>query len=128
MKFPYIKHAGRFLPIIPIELKGKEWLVFDAYVDSGAGYSIFHSDVAAILGIKLEEGKEDYVIVGDGSRIRVYIHSIRIKLAGREFEAMIGFSRRLGIGFNVLGQKDIFNRFKICFDLSERIIEFYHKE
>ena len=124
MKFPYVEHSGRLLPVIPIELKGKgEWLEFDAYLDSGAGYSIFHSDVAEIIGIKIEKGKEDYVIVGDGSQIKVFIHKVRIRLGRTEFEAMIGFSRRLGIGFNVLGQKDIFDRFKICFDRSEKIVE-----
>lgn len=54
MRYPYVKYNGRHLPIIPVELKkGEEWIVFDAYVDSGAGYSIFHSDVAAILGIDI---------------------------------------------------------------------------
>lgn len=42
MKYPYVSYAGRFLPIIGIEIKGREdWVIFDAYVDSGAGYSIF---------------------------------------------------------------------------------------
>ena len=40
---------------------------------------------------------------------------------------IIGFSHRLGIGFNVLGQEDIFGRFRICFDRKERIVEFYSK-
>ena len=38
---------------------------------------------------------------------------------------MIGFSRRLGIGFNIIGRKDIFERFKICFDEKEKMVEFY---
>jgi len=125
MKFPYVEHVGKFLPIIPVELKGKEeWLEFDAYVDSGAGYSIFHSDVAEILRIEIEKGKEHYVIVGDGSQIKVFIHQLRIRLADMEFEATVGFSRRLGIGFNVIGQKDIFDRFRICFDGSEKVVDF----
>ena len=31
-----MKYNGRHIPIIPAELKkGEEWIVFDAYVDSG---------------------------------------------------------------------------------------------
>ncbi len=128
MKYPYIQHAGKFLPIVPVELEGKdEWLEFNAYIDSGAGYTIFHAWVAEALGIELEKGKRDYVIVGDGSQIKVFIHRIGIRLAGLEFRVIIGFSERLGIGFNIIGQQDVFDRFKICFDRSERIVEFHPK-
>ena len=77
--------------------------------------------------MKIEDGKKSYVTVGDGSQIIVCIHKIKIKVADAELKATIGFSRHLGIGFNVIGQKDIFDRFKICFDRSEKIIEFNQK-
>jgi len=96
-------------------------------VDSGAGYSIFHTDVAVILGIDIEDGIETFVVVGDGSKIKVFIHNLEIRLADKEFRAVIGFSHRLGIGFNVLGQENIFDSFRICFDRKEKIVEFYPK-
>jgi hypothetical protein len=45
MRFPYLEFKGRFSPIIPIRLKGKgkRWQTLHAYVDSGAGFSIFHA-------------------------------------------------------------------------------------
>ncbi|MEA3343671.1 MAG: aspartyl protease family protein [archaeon] len=129
IRFQYVEFKGRFLPIIPIDIEGLgEWTEFKAFVDSGAGYSVFHSDVAEILGIKLEDGKKDYVTVGDGSQIIVYIHEVKVKIGGKEFAATIGFSRRLGIGFNILGQKDVFEKFKICFDKTDKIVEFHPKE
>lgn len=127
MIFPYKKLAGKLLPIVPIELKGGEWVSYDAYVDSGAGYSIFHSDVADDLGIKIEHGQKVYITVGDGSQIIVYLHKISIRVAEHEFMATIGFSERLGIGFNIIGQSNIFDRFKICFDGKEKFVEFYPK-
>ena len=127
MKFPYLKLRGKVAPILPIELKGKEWISYDAYVDSGAGYSVFHSDVADDLEIRLEDGEKAYVTVGDGSQIIVYLHKIIVRFSGEEFEAMIGFSRHLGIGFNIIGRLDIFDRFKICFDELEKNVEFYWK-
>lgn len=124
MKFPYKKLAGRLLPIVPIEVKGKEWVSYDTYVDSGAGYSIFHSDVAEDLEISLEDGDKVYITVGDGSQIIAYLHKILVRIADQKFKVTIGFSERLGIGFNIIGQEDIFDRFKICFDRSEKVIEF----
>ena len=127
MKFNYTKFQGRFLPIISIRLKGKEWVEFRAFVDSGAGYSIFQAEMAEILGLRLENGTESYVTVGDGSQIKVYIHRVKVKIAELEFDASIGFSRHLGIGFNIIGRLDIFDRFKVCFDESERVVEFQLK-
>jgi TPP-dependent trihydroxycyclohexane-1,2-dione (THcHDO) dehydratase len=109
---------------VPIELLNKQWVIFDAYVDSGASYSIFHTDVAEILGIDIERtAKKIYVTVGDGSQIVVYLHKIEVKFAGEQFWATIGFSRNLGIGFNLIGMKDIFDRFKITFDNRNKILE-----
>lgn len=126
MEFPYARFAGKFLPIVPIKFRARrEWIEFKAYVDSGAGYSIFHSDVGELMGLKLEDGKKDYVTVGDGSQIIVYLHKVIVRIAGQEFDATIGFSRHLGIGFNIIGRLDIFDRFKVCFDESERVVEFH---
>jgi len=34
----------------------------------------------------------------------------------------VGFSERLGVGFNVLGCAGIFNKFQVCFnDLTHRV-------
>jgi len=38
--------------------------------------------------------------------------------------APIGFSERLGVGFNLLGRKGIFEHFKVCFSDKERRITF----
>ena len=126
MRFPYVQFRGMFSPIVPIRFRFKNgsWVEFKAYVDSGAGYSIFHAEITEILGLELEEGDKAYVTVGDGSLIPVYSHQIMIQLADEEFEAMVGFSRRLGIGFNIIGRKDIFERFRICFDEKEKVVEF----
>jgi len=125
MKFKYQRLAGKLMPVVPIELKGREWVSYDAYVDSGAGYSIFHSDVTEDLQIRLEDGEKTYITVGDGSQIIVYLHKLIVKIAEQEFKANIGFSRHLGIGFNIIGRRDIFDRFKICFDDKEKIVEFH---
>lgn len=125
MKYPYLQERGKFAPIIPIRLEGKSgWVTFDAYVDSGATYSIFKPEMAEILGIELDKGEKQYVTVGDGSLITVYLHKVKVDLAGKIFEATIGFSKQLGIGFNILGRKDIFGSFVITFNEREKYVEF----
>ena len=126
MRFPYQQRHGKFLPIIPIKLKsvGGEWITFDAFVDSGASYSIFTAEIGEVLGLNVEDGKKIYVTVGDGSLITVYLHEIDVKIGKKTFKATVGFSKQLGIGFNIIGRKDIFERFKVCFNEKEKVVEF----
>ncbi len=114
------------MPIVPVKFKHGtgEWTEFRAYVDFGASYSIFHSEIADILDLDLEQGEKAYVTVGDGSLIPVYYHQITVQIAEKEFNAEIGFSRKLGIGFNILGRKDVFEEFKVCFNEKEKFLEF----
>jgi hypothetical protein len=44
------------------------------------------------------------------------------------FDAAIGFSKQLGIGFNIIGRKDVFERFIVCFDEKEKFVEFYRNK
>ncbi|MEA3283035.1 MAG: hypothetical protein U9Q68_10890 [Euryarchaeota archaeon] len=62
---------------------------FKAYADSGAGYSVFHGSVIEILGLELEDGYKEYVTVGDGSLIPVYMHRIVVQLALEEFDGSL---------------------------------------
>lgn len=125
MKYPYLKEKGRFSPIIALRLKGEEeWVAFNAYIDSGATYSIFRAEVAEILGMEVDKGEKIYVTVGDGSLIAVYLHKVKLDLAGKIFDAIIGFSKQLGIGFNIIGRKDIFDNFVITFNEKAKYIEF----
>ncbi|MFQ6119186.1 MAG: hypothetical protein ACE5KE_04765 [Methanosarcinales archaeon] len=120
MEFPYIEMKGKLLPIVPVEIKDVELYGF---LDSGASYSIFHLDVADILELEVEEGDRIFVTLGDGSFISVYIHKLDVKFANKEFETQIGFSRYLGIGFNIIGRKGFFDNFKICFDERNKMVE-----
>lgn len=128
MRFKYTKFQDRFLPIVPIRIKGETgWVKFRAFVDSGACYSVFHAEMAEILGLKLEDGKDKRITVGNGTQIKVYKHKVEVEIANQKFNATIGFSRELGIGFNIIGRLSIFEKFKICFDESEKIVEFLPK-
>ena len=125
MKFPYRFYDGRFLPIISIRLQGKDgWVASRAFVDTGASYSLFPPDIAEVLGIELEKGELSEMTVGDGNTLKVYLHQIKVSIAEKEFMATIGFSKGLGVGFYIIGTRDIFDNFKVCFNQKEKYVEF----
>lgn len=124
MIFPYMKLRGKDLPIIPIMLEGsRDWISYDAFLDSGAGYSVFHHEVAENLGLQTNVMKKINVTVGDGSMIVVYTHPVKVEIGDFQIMAEIGFSKQLGIGFNIIGRKDIFDKFRICFEEKSNVID-----
>ncbi|MBU0694193.1 MAG: hypothetical protein KKC11_05935 [Candidatus Omnitrophica bacterium] len=102
----------------------QKWSILDAYVDTGAFYSIFCIQDAEFLGINYQKGKQSFATVGDGSLIPVYFHNLPIKIGNISFKATLGFSPRLGVGFNLLGRKDIFERFVVIFDDVKKVVTF----
>lgn len=121
-EIPYVQFKDRFLPIIEISIKGIFWQELQVFADSGASFSMIHSSIADAIGIKMEDGEQVYVTVGDGGEIPVYIHRLSVKLLDMEFKADIGFSEKLGIGFNIVGRKDFFERFTFCFNDSRKVM------
>lgn len=121
MIFPYIDDE----PIISLDIQSKRgvWIEFHAYIDSGAGYSVFHSDNAEALGLKLEDGRKIFLTVGDGAQIPAYIHKVAVKFAGKEFVGEISFSPSLGVGTNLLGLASFFENFSICFHHKKKYVE-----
>ncbi len=125
MRFPYYQVAPNyFAPIIPLKIYGKNgWMGFEAYIDSGASFSIFGAERADILGLDYTKGERVFLTVGDGGLLEVYLHRLKVELANKAFFAKIGFSKQLGEGFNLLGRKDFFDCFKICFDDLHKFVE-----
>ena len=125
MKFPYLEASrGIFAPMVNLEIWASgRWVVCEAYIDSGATYSIFHADIAEQLGLDYKKGRRILVKVGDGGLIPVYLHKLPVKFANVKFNAPLGFSENLGVGFNLLGRIGFFDRFRICFDDKNRVVE-----
>ncbi|MCK4389157.1 MAG: hypothetical protein KAV83_02815 [Desulfobacterales bacterium] len=124
VEFKYALHRRRDVPLIPVGLRTKgKWKEVWAYVDSGCFYSIFDDKVADILDINLTAGKKVLAVVGDGSFIPIYLHTVGIRIGEDEFGMKIGFSSKLGVGFNLLGM-DIFDRYRVTFDNRARKVIF----
>ncbi len=125
MNFPYLRLAPNvYAPIVPLEIWNHgRWIGQEGYVDSGATLSIFGEEVARLLGIRIEKGKRLSVRVGDGKEIPVYEHHLRVRFAGIIFNTPIGFSRQLGVGFNLIGRKGFFEKFRVCFNDRDKVVQ-----
>jgi len=123
-EFPYMKDAqGRYAPIVYLQVwTGNRWLYLQAYVDSGASWSVFHLDVAQLVGLKLNKAKRRYITLGNGSVIPIYLARVRVRFAGKEFSVPAGFSDALRIGFNLLGRAGVFTRFETSFNDRARLL------
>ncbi len=86
LKFGYVLHGRRNIPLIPLSLRtGGKWMEFWAYVDSGAFYTIFDDKISEILDIDLIKGRKVFGVVGDGGHIPIYLHKIGVKIENDEF-------------------------------------------
>ncbi|HEU4340055.1 MAG TPA: hypothetical protein VFU31_00645 [Candidatus Binatia bacterium] len=121
IEFPYTIHKGYLMPIIPITIQNhKVWVD----VDSGAIFSMVNAAEARDMGIDWQSGRQQMVVVGDGSFIPVFIHDVPVEIGSMPITMPIGFSERLGVGFNLLGRTGVFNRFEVCFNDHARTVTF----
>jgi len=114
---------GRHAPIVYLQVwTGNRWLYLQGYVDSGASWSVFHLDVAQLLGLKLNRLARRYVTLGNGNVLPIYIAHIKVRFAGAEFLVPAGFSDALRMGFNLIGRAGFFSRFAMTFNDRARLL------
>lgn len=112
-------------PIIPVILiRGWRLVGYEALIDSGADYNIFHGDLAEIIGIKLTKGKSRKIYSLSGEPIKGYMHTVDIKPLGmRAFRVPVIFSRQMTKhSLGVLGNEGFFDHFKVEFDFKKKLI------
>jgi len=115
--FPYRKNStGDSFPVIDLFVsKNNRTTRIFSLVDSGATISVFREDVAEQLNITIEDGKETF-LGGVGGRIKGYIHTLDVEIAGKTFPCPVVFSHEYLVSFNLLGREEFFKKFKIIFE------------
>jgi hypothetical protein len=115
-------------PMLPVRLIGQrigpELL---ALVDSGADRSLFHADIAPLVGIDLDQGRRG-AMRGVGGIVDVWSCRIGIEIERRRFEIEANFTDDPGQrGRALLGRLGIFSEFQFGFDqrAGELLIEPY---
>jgi len=122
-EFSYSKRNSQWFPTIDIIIGGpKRTEAFKALVDSGASYSVFRTEVAERLGVKIEKGKPVY-LTGIGGRILGYLHNLRISVNEKSFNCKIVFSKEYTVSLNRLGRDNFFIPFLITFNEKFRKIK-----
>ncbi|RLG88573.1 MAG: hypothetical protein DRO18_01165 [Thermoprotei archaeon] len=114
--FPYVLYRGRFYPIIPVVIEGKERIVVYALVDSGATISLFHMSIAEDAGIDLKDAEQVY-LAGIGGYVRAYIKK-QVRVAIEGFESItipIAFTEYIASDIAILGRQGFFETFEITF-------------
>ena len=92
---------------------------FEAHIDSGSPWCLFHSSFCKSLGINLESGIRDELggVIG-GASAPMYFHKVKILIGSTIFETVAGFSSALVVA-GILGRHGFFDNFTVTFDPSE---------
>mgnify|MGYP001586535713 CR=1 FL=1 len=122
--FPYQSNPeGQFFPVIPFRLFFKEQFIdSSALIDSGATISIFRTEVAEGLDVKVEDGQEIY-LGGVGGRIKGYLHKLKLEISGKKFLCPIVFSHEYLVSFNLLGREVFFKKFRVVFEEKRNLLK-----
>ena len=121
LEFDYLEDK----PIIPVILENNnKQLSIEFFVDSGADMTMIPLSFAKELGftdwtedeLKLAQGIE-------GGSIQFFIRKVKVILKDVKFEIEIACSLRDNIPL-LIGRKDIFDRFIICFDNKNKKVRF----
>ena len=122
--FPHTRKEGLYRPILPIEFIYPHGsyppITFEGLIDSGANFSVFPAWISSLFGHNLEKGKIYTCSIAD-KKIHSYLHEMRVKICGEEFNWNIYFSKDIDTWqFGVLGHELFFNQFKVAFNYPEK--------
>ena len=123
-KFKYVKIGNFYRPLIGVTLRnGSKSMKYIALVDSGADFNLFHTDVAAMLGIDLSNiTKIDLYGVNDKKPLTGYPAGVEIGLEGQFYSAMVVFSPDIAPNaLSIVGQAGFFDRFIVQFDYQKKL-------
>lgn len=112
-------------PVIDILLMfGSKSIEYEALIDSGADFCIFHTEMAEILGIPVAKGKRMTFYGTGGTPQTAYFHEVQIEICGWQMDLYAGFSSDMkSLPYGLLGQTGFFDRFKVEFDYQNKRME-----
>jgi predicted aspartyl protease len=96
---------------------------FEALIDTGASYCIFHSDIGRAVGIEIERGEHEQTVGVSGALTAIYIHTVSLYIATEIIKIRAAFSHDLPLA-GLLGRRGFLEHFKFIFDPSSNPPEF----
>jgi predicted aspartyl protease len=133
MRIPYTKYKIgtelERLPLVSVRLAcNKEKVKLWALVDSGADFSVFNGDIAAILNIDLKKGKQIELMGLVGGSAPAWVHQVNLEVEGlRSVNINVAFTESSMPELCLVGQRGFFDQFQIRFEPYKDLIEIYPK-
>ena len=123
VEFAYKRYRDGMAPIIPLQVKaGKQWRRIWGYVDSGAAYSILKVADARRLGLMKIRARRIAITTSGGRTQAISLHRLWVKLGKDRFSITFGVPRGFDIDFNLLGRRDLFQRYEVAFDDADALL------
>jgi hypothetical protein len=120
------KVPGVVLPVMI--LSGDHAEAVNAAVDTGSTLCVFQREIAERLGIRIEEGIEDYVSAM-GTVIKVYGHEVTLVVEELSMDLIVYFPAYQQIPRNLLGRQGFLQRMLFGLDDYEGVVYFgYHSD
>jgi hypothetical protein len=92
---------------------------FEAVIDSGSSFCLFHSALGKAIGLDVESGELDETMGVSGAPTAIYRHTVSLHFLGNLFKIQAGFTQQLPLA-GLLGRSGFFEHFKITFDPSSQ--------
>jgi hypothetical protein len=81
MRFPYLRVRSSWQPMIPMGVRlGNQWKRVEAYIDSGATYTIFRPRITSGTDFDYRTANPVSLQVGNGDLIRVHLHELEVQI------------------------------------------------
>lgn len=116
MRFTYTRFRGGSAPIIPIQVRGRHrWHKVWVYVDSGASFSVLRPEDAQRLGVKELLGQRVKIRTSGGRTLGLKLYRMAARVGDWRGLVTFGVPQGFDLDFNLLGRKEIFEHFAVCF-------------
>lgn len=126
MKFPHKKFVVQSRPsgpasvvtrpVIPIHMAAQQRVAYEALVDSGADYSIFHAEIGEAIGLEMQKGHRVIFAGVSGVAQEGFRHSVKVEVGKWRLPCSAVFAYGLKIPYGILGQAELFDWFVVVFD------------
>ncbi|MBI3322155.1 MAG: hypothetical protein HYZ94_00540 [Candidatus Omnitrophica bacterium] len=117
LNFPYRRYRGGLAPILSVQVRaGGRWRRLNGYVDSGAAFSIVTVAQAKQLGLLKIRGRNMAVTTSGRRTFRISLHRLWTKIGKDKLSITYGVPRDFDVDLNLFGRRDLFQRYRVCFD------------
>lgn len=131
LRFRYSKFPGGiYFPVVDIAVTHPQksnsafTYTYKAIIDSGASGCVFHAGIGESIGLDIKSGRRLSLAGVTEGRGEQYLHQVIIDIEGQlKILSEVSFSYDLRFPFGLLGQREFFDVFRVCFDLSRQEFE-----